>query len=395
MYYTCPMEENIKIIETISNKEKSEVYLVHLENDTMLYILKKYHFKGIEQTYDCIMNMNSPYLPKIMDVWDEDGYVCVLEEYIPGKNLREVIEEGNIPKAKVKKYMLMICEALRSLHDNDPKLVHRDVKPENIIVNKDDVIKLIDFDITRVYKPDNEYDTVLMGTRGYTSPEQFGYRQTDERSDIYSAGIVLKELVDASPDKGAHSGLADKIINKATMFDPDKRYASICNMKRDVERMYRMRDVVILLTISLMLIVLTGLLFYNIMPGDSDNVQDNAQESSLDYSRFEDERLIYLNQGLWYHLEDGYCVFWGIPDEYSCPEKIYLVQEVGGVPMTEIGKMALAGKKEIKELHIPSSVTKIYEDSFHLCEFIVYGEKGSYAEEFCNEYGYRFVEEDH
>lgn len=385
------MKKNIKIIDTISNKEKSEVYLVHYENDTTLFILKKYHFKGIKQTYTSIKNIDSPYLPKIIEVWDEADYVCVLEEYIPGKTLREVIEEGNIPKVKVKKYMLMICDALRSLHGNDPKLVHRDVKPENIIITKEDVARLIDFDITRVYKPDNEHDTVLMGTRGYTSPEQFGYRQTDERSDIYSAGIVLKELVDACEDKRSYSGLAKKIINKATMFDPDKRYAGISAMKKDVERMYKMRKNGIITVIVLVLIVSVGLFWLksiNINTG-----LNNISEGYIDYDKFEEEQAYYVSQGLWYHLEEGYCAFWGVPDEYSCPEKIYLVSEVGGVPMTEIGHMALLGKTELKEIHIPSSVIKIYEDSFRFCNITIYGEKGSYTEEFCNEYGYRFVEE--
>ncbi len=232
------MKKKIKIIDTISKKEKSETYVVAFDGGTTFFKLKKYQGKEIKKLYIGIKNIESQYISKIIDIWDGDGCVFVLEEYVSGETLREIIDKGNVPKESVKQYMLMICEALKALHNNEPKIVHRDVKPENIIVTRDGKIKLIDFDIARIYKQNGEHDTLLMGTRDYASPEQFGYMQTDERSDIYSAGILLKELYYACGDKSLYIRYLQRIIKKATRFDPEKRYSSIEKMENDIGAVY-------------------------------------------------------------------------------------------------------------------------------------------------------------
>ena len=90
---------------------------------------------------------------------------------------------------------IALAEAMKALHTSDPVVIHRDIKPKNIIVRDDGSLALIDFGISRVYKKEATSDTVISGTEGFAPPEQYGFMQTDIRSDIYSFGVVLSWLL--------------------------------------------------------------------------------------------------------------------------------------------------------------------------------------------------------
>ena len=110
--------------------------------------------------------------------------------------------------------MEQLCNILKQLHNMNPPIIHRDIKPTNIIVSNDDVVYLVDFNISREYDENQSVDTVIMGTQGYASPEQCGFAQTDCRSDIYSIGMLMKNIlmVDEYPDKETKS--LKRIIDK-------------------------------------------------------------------------------------------------------------------------------------------------------------------------------------
>ena len=254
-------KKKINIIAVLSKKKKSEAYIVNFEGGTTFFKLVKYRGNERLELYTCLKKIDSPYLPKIIDIWEQDGRVWVLEEYVCGKSLREIIDKENISGAKVKSFLLMLCEALKVLHNNEPRIVHRDVKPENIIVTREGGVKLIDFDIARIYKEYSEHDTSQLGTRDYASPEQFGYMQTDERSDIFSAGIVLKELYAACKNKRPYRRHVQKIIKKATRFDPENRYLRIDIMEKDIKELYlgKVGRFALLLAAAFMFTLVTGI----------------------------------------------------------------------------------------------------------------------------------------
>ena len=111
-------------------------------------------------------------------------------------------------------------------------IVHRDIKPENIIITDNATVKLIDFNASRVYKNECTADTVVLGTIGYASPEQFGITQSDARTDIFALGVLLNVmLTGVHPSEQLAKGRAGKIVLKCTQIDPNKRYQSVEELK--------------------------------------------------------------------------------------------------------------------------------------------------------------------
>lgn len=116
-----------------------------------------------------------------------------------------------------------LCEALTELHALG--IVHRDVKPDNLLQTPDDQIYLLDLDAARQYKNHVEKDTCMLGTAGFAAPEQFGIVQTDHRADLFALGVTLNVLVTGShPSQILCRGPLRRIIVKCTRIDPKTRY---------------------------------------------------------------------------------------------------------------------------------------------------------------------------
>jgi serine/threonine protein kinase len=214
-----------EIISPISESDKSKVYLATCENYDEPIVLKK--VKGMDMSlFKRIQKIHNPHIPKIYDVTIEEDTVIILEEYVSGVDLGTYISEKHVDRHQVVSLMLQICDGVACLHAQTPPIIHRDLKPSNLIVTEDGVVKVIDFDASREYKSGAKKDTRILGTAEYAPPEQYGYSQTTEQSDIYALGVILKEITRELSDV---SGL-DSVIEKATMFNPDARYGSVREM---------------------------------------------------------------------------------------------------------------------------------------------------------------------
>ena len=163
-------------------------------------------------------------------------------DYIEGKSLKEVLaREGAQSQERTLLWGKQLCGVLSYLHEQEPPVIYRDMKPSNIMVQPDGSLKLIDFGTARelrdVYAED---DTICLGTPGYAAPEQWeGCGQTDARTDIYCLGMVLYEIVTGQgPEKtfcdrkpvqlqkpGLSAGL-EEILRKCTQRDPGQRFQS-------------------------------------------------------------------------------------------------------------------------------------------------------------------------
>lgn len=156
-----------------------------------------------------LARLDHPNLPKVSDFFFYNGRDYLVMDYVPGRDLREIIEEARtrqalIPEKQVLAWASQIIDALIYLHSQDPPILHRDIKPANIKLTPNGPIKLVDFGLVKVMAPDdNRTITVLQGkgTVQYTPLEQYGgdSGHTDVRSDIYSLGATLFHLLTLQP----------------------------------------------------------------------------------------------------------------------------------------------------------------------------------------------------
>lgn len=172
-------------------------------------------------------------LPAVGAAYELPDQFVVVYDYICGELLEKRVEAaGRLGEREAVRYALDLCSAASALHSHG--VVHRDISPRNIVVAEDGA-HLIDLGIARLRRQGASRDTTSLGTWGFASPEQYGFAQTDARSDVYSIGRVLGYmLVGLRPDDDAYDvALADEglvcaglraVIERACAFEPSKRY---------------------------------------------------------------------------------------------------------------------------------------------------------------------------
>ncbi len=171
-------------------------------------------------------------VPEIHLFWQEEGDLIVIEELIQGQTLDQLLDSGESMSFEEKKRILLeLCDALEYLHSATPPIIHRDIKAANVMIREDGAVKLIDYDAAKQYVADKKRDTVLIGTQGVAAPEQYGFGQSDERTDIFAMGKLIERLL---PD----SVHAMEIAEKATKLQPEMRYPGISEMRRQIERLW-------------------------------------------------------------------------------------------------------------------------------------------------------------
>ena len=166
----------------------------------------------------------------LMQIYDaaDDGEHCLgLCEYIEGITLEQIVKtEGPLSEKRACAIAADVCSGLSALHHKG--IIHKDIKPSNVMVDKTGVVKIIDYDIARIHKNGADRDTRMFGTAGYASPEHFGFGQTDPRSDIYSVGVLMNYLLTGCmPSERRYSGSLEPVIQRCLEIDAEKRYASV------------------------------------------------------------------------------------------------------------------------------------------------------------------------
>ena len=207
-------------VSTLSTKNGCKV--LRLRNKTNGRDLVLRSFPEHLDAYETLCGIRCESLPEIYDAIDvEDGQI-VLEEYIDGITVSQVLDGGKYRYRGAKKVLSGVCHALQVLHDRG--LVHRDVKPENVMIGKTGRVVLIDFNASRRVS-EAQKDTIILGTVGYAAPEQLGITQSDARTDIYATGILLNVMLTGKhPTETFARGRAGRIVRKCTSLNPDDRY---------------------------------------------------------------------------------------------------------------------------------------------------------------------------
>ena len=202
--------------------------------------------------------LTHPNIVNVYDVAEDRGLYYIVMELVEGITLKEYIQKkGKLSPKEVIGITLQVCAGIDSAHNND--IVHRDIKPQNIMISKEGKVKVTDFGIAKATSS-NTISTNAMGSVHYTSPEQARGGFSDEKSDIYSLGITMYEMItgelpfdgdttvsialkhlqeDIIPPSELIPDIPyslEQIILKCTQKSPDRRYADVALLARDLKR---------------------------------------------------------------------------------------------------------------------------------------------------------------
>lgn len=215
-------------INVIKNDQRQKITLMYDANTNKRYIQRRI-YDDKRDIYKTLEKINHPNIPKIFGVgFDSD--TVVVEEFIEGKSLRQLMDEGKaFSKRQIKSIAKQVVSAMAELHGCN--IIHRDIKPDNIIINGSGHVWLIDYDIARIWRGDIRKDTESRGTFGYAPIEQFGMLPTDFKTDIYAFGVTLSELLVRSGIKGSLL----KIAERCKKLDPAERYQTAKSVKSAIK----------------------------------------------------------------------------------------------------------------------------------------------------------------
>ena len=204
--------------------------------------------------------LNHPNVCSIIDIQEHDGQMFIVMEFVDGQTLQD--KKGSLTQKQAIDYGIQIADGLAAAHEKG--IVHRDIKPENIMIRRDGIVQVMDFGLAKlvgVSRLTKQGSTV--GTLGYMSPEQVQEQETDHRSDIFSFGVLLYEMLTGrSPFNGAHESAIlyeivnvdvplmssvkpeidpelDRIVLECMEKDPNERMQSIKQVAIDLNRFRR------------------------------------------------------------------------------------------------------------------------------------------------------------
>lgn len=226
---TIAQELNLSYYRQVADIDaEHHIYLVQDVRDRKFYV-KKLLTTYNADIYRYLLKHPVCNTPRILLAEEDDRVLTVIEEYIPGDTLEEILEkEGTLPENQVISLTLQLCAILADFHSCDPAIVNRDIKPSNIKLSPDGVVKLLDMNAAKWSNADAAKDTVLLGTQGYAAPEQYGFGPSSVLSDIYSVGVLMNVmLTGALPNQRMGGGQLGKLIRKCVELSPSGRYQSI------------------------------------------------------------------------------------------------------------------------------------------------------------------------
>ena len=254
-----------KILRKLGEGGMSVVYLAVNEKVNKHWAIKEVRKEGVENfetvhqrlltEADILKRLHHPNLPDIVDIIENEETFLLVMDYIEGRQLESIVQEyGPQKEETVVNWGKQLCDVLSYLHSQNPPIIYRDMKPANVMLQKDGKVVLIDFGTAREFKESQAEDTLCLGTCGYAAPEQYkGQGQSDIRTDIYCLGVTLYYLLTGhNPickpyeiypirywNTNLSSGL-EMIILKCTRKNPSKRYQSCEELQQELSHYYKL-----------------------------------------------------------------------------------------------------------------------------------------------------------
>ncbi|APC39543.1 serine/threonine-protein kinase [Clostridium estertheticum] len=196
-----------------------------------------------------LKNLNHPGIRKIIDTFYSNNNLYMVQDYVDGQTLKEYVKaNGIIQIEKICRIVSDLCDIIGYLHNQNPIIIYRDIKPSNIMIMKSGKVVLIDFGISKVYKNDmsQDIDMICAGSNGYAAPEQYGSGKCCMQTDIYGIGMLIYFMVKGrTPYTGIEPLLDEnygpeinnklkKIIQKCVKIDINERYALVEDLKEAI-----------------------------------------------------------------------------------------------------------------------------------------------------------------
>ena len=240
------IEERYKLScyeELMQLDDIKSIWLVRHNETGILYVKKKIQLYN-KEVYFQLQNSCISNIPGIILCVEEEDGLTVIEEYIHGISLEKALErDGAFSEIQTARIMYQLCDTIHILHKSDPPIIHRDIKPSNIMVSNDGVVKLIDFNAAREFSYGQNEDTRLMGTRKFAAPEQYGFGQSDQRTDIYALGVTMYYLITKDfPESQIYHGKLLPVIQKCVNIDKQRRYQNVDEFEKDLSKFLAARD---------------------------------------------------------------------------------------------------------------------------------------------------------
>ena len=207
--------------------EKKNIVLVQDIRNSELCVKKTLDIYS-HDVYEQLASVRIEGVPAVKECVADDGKLIVVEEYVQGRSLKQVLDEqGLLNEEQAYDIAVQLADILVRLHQLEPAIVHRDIKPSNIIIEKNGHVNLIDFNAARHVNADKNEDTRMLGTVYFAAPEQFGFGQSDERTDIYGLGATINYIMTGDkPGAGIAECRFSDILKKCLMVDAKDRYQS-------------------------------------------------------------------------------------------------------------------------------------------------------------------------
>lgn len=367
--------ENIEILNRIKENERQKISLIRDREG------KKYLLREIEgdkrEIYKTLQKLMHICIPRIYYVGFDEKTI-VVEEYIEGATLTSLLVQGKIKNKRcVRRIAKQILSALEVLHA--AKVMHRDVKPDNVLLDEKNHVWLIDYDIARIYREELRKDTEVMGTFGYAPPEQYGMLPTDFKTDIYAFGVTFKMMLDAA---GIRGGLL-RIAEKCKFLDPAHRYPSARAVARALRlaavRWYCVGVAIVLLAAATLLCALPK--EQSDTPKQQAMKTDTAEQNTIESEKnAETEMAVDTFEGTFDGFQEGpsevaYSKYWNYADVciFSMPEAwehLLLLDDMHKSGRLKLGKNETVISADFAlrdgqlEVHLDDGSGNVFQQSF-------------------------------
>ena len=208
--------------------DRDNIILVR-NNDTGTYYVKKLLTVYDKSIYEYLEYNPIPDMPKIISVYESKNCLIVIEEYIEGVMIDELLTQGVFSESETVRIIISICNILDNLHNISHPIIHRDIKPSNVIIRPDGNVCLLDMNASKWYSPEKNDDTMYLGTQNFAAPEQvgFGLSSSSTKSDIYALGMLMNVMLTGHfPKEERAGGKIWDVIERCIALEADKRYTA-------------------------------------------------------------------------------------------------------------------------------------------------------------------------